>query len=545
MFLAIAADGIVTIILFLRFQMFREIRGRMLPDPEYHVIALTSAARGALIATGLYFFHEEFDKVDPIISKLVYKSLESHIFDPYLDEFHYTHGHFWLGFGRPTVNNWNTYCNTYVLQAFLLADRDPDRLLRGISQCARSIDRYLDTNKSDGACNEGPSYWNMAAGKVYEYAHIMKECSGGRMDLLSDQQIRNLMGWRSKNYITDGWVVPFGDGYARDDGDKPLLYRLGSEMENPELVDLGIYMTADPARKEFVDTPDLGHDIYRALETLRYAPGFDAAQQAALAKAGGDWDAMRKHLREGVESFWYPQTEHAFLRTASGWFAGVKGGHNAESHNHNDVGSGLLYIGDIPVIIDPGVSTYWNSPLVSYHYWNHESQWHNLPTVNGAMQGSGAKFKAMGTTCDTHANLFRADIATAYPDSALIRKWDRTWSLKEDRLVITDRFKLSGRTRPTVENFITHGPVYLEGETVEGYLVKKGEAIIAARDFEGKKTTLVKLTFPKELIPYTEVRELDDPRFTRSWGSQIHRLQLEAPQNSPLSGTYTFTFKLL
>ena len=31
MFLAIAADGIVTIILFLRFQMFREIRGRMLP----------------------------------------------------------------------------------------------------------------------------------------------------------------------------------------------------------------------------------------------------------------------------------------------------------------------------------------------------------------------------------------------------------------------------------------------------------------------------------------------------------------------------------
>ena len=222
------------------------IRGRMLPDPDYHVIALTSAARGALIATCLYFFHEEFDKVDPIISKVVYKSLESHIFEPYLDEFHNTHGHWWLGFDRPRVNNWNTYCNTYVLQAFLLAERDPERLIRGVSQCARSIDRYLDTNKSDGACNEGPSYWNMAAGKVYEYAHIMKECSGGRMDLLSDPQIHRLMGWRSKVTITDKWVVPFGDGSARNDGDYPLLFRIGNDMDEAELYNLSIYLTADP-----------------------------------------------------------------------------------------------------------------------------------------------------------------------------------------------------------------------------------------------------------------------------------------------------------
>ena len=521
------------------------IRGRMLPDPDYHVIALTSAARGALIATCLFFFHEEFDKVDPIISKVVYKSLESHIFEPYLDEFHDTHGHWWLGFDRSRVNNWNTYCNTYVLQAFLLADRDPERLIRGITRCARSIDRYLDTNKSDGACNEGPSYWDMAAGKVYEYAQIMKECSGGRMDLLPDPQIHRLMGWRSKVTITDEWVVPFGDGFARNDGDYPLLFRIGNDMEEKELYDLSIYLTADPREKTFNDTPNLGHDIYRALETFRYASGFGAAQQAALTAAGGDWDEMRRQLRQDVKSVWYSETEHAFLRTESGWFAGMKGGNNGESHNHDDVGSGLLYIGDFPVIIDPGVATYRHSPLVTVHYWNLESQWHNLPSINGVLQGTGARYRAAGTSCDVARNTFITDIASAYPDSAHVRKWKRTWSLKEDRLILTDQFSLSARTQPTYENFITQGPIFLAGETVDGYTVKKGEAIIATHDFSDSESLLVKMSFPKEMIPHKEMRVLDDPRFIRSWGNCLYRLQLEVPQDSPLTGSHVFTFKAL
>ena len=519
------------------------LRKRMLPDPDYCLIALTSASRAALIATGLFFFQEEFDKIDPLISKVVYKALESHTFEPYLDEFHENHGHEWMGFNRPRANNWNTYCNTFVLQAFLLADRDPERLLRALARCARSIDRYLDTNKMDGACDEGPSYWSMAGGKLFEYTAIMKACSRGLIDLFPDPQIRRMMEWRSKCYITDGWVVPFGDGSARNSGDGPLLFRIGTTIESPELTDLAIYLAADPKQNVFDNTPSLSHDIFRILETLRYAPLFEEAQEAALTAAGGNWDRMMMDLRSSVGSYWYEQTEHAFLRSDKAWFVAAKGGNNGESHNHNDVGSGLLFIEDIPVIIDPGVATYLHSPLVKVDYWNLKSDWHNLPTINGVQQGTGARYKASGTSCDVKRNLFTTDLSLAYPDSAHIRHWKRSWSLKDDKLVITDQYTLSARTQPTFENFVTQGPIYLEGENVDGYTVKKGEAIIATHNHSNSKRVLIKMVFPKELIPHKDKRELDDPRFIKNWGSHLYRLQLEVPQNSPLSCTHVFLFK--
>jgi hypothetical protein len=36
----------------------------------------------------------------------------------------------------------------------------------------------------------------------------------------------------------------------------------------------------------------------------------------------------------------------------------IKGGNNGESHNHNDVGSFIIYTDGEPLFIDPGVGEY-------------------------------------------------------------------------------------------------------------------------------------------------------------------------------------------
>ena len=41
-----------------------------------------------------------------------------------------------------------------------------------------------------------------------------------------------------------------------------------------------------------------------------------------------------------------------------GWTLAAKGGSNAESHNHNDVGSFIAYYDSAPVLVDPSCGTY-------------------------------------------------------------------------------------------------------------------------------------------------------------------------------------------
>ena len=82
--------------------------------------------------------------------------------------------------------------------------------------------------------------------------------------------------------------------------------------------------------------------------------------------------------------------------SAQGLYLAAQGGHNAESHNHNDVGNFLIYADGQPAIIDVGVETYSAKTFSSkrYEIWTMQSAYHNLPTIDGVMQSAGRQFAA-------------------------------------------------------------------------------------------------------------------------------------------------------
>ncbi len=87
-------------------------------------------------------------------------------------------------------------------------------------------------------------------------------------------------------------------------------------------------------------------------------------------------------------------------RSTDGFYFAALGGHNAESHNHNDVGNFVVYRNGNPVLIDVGVETYTAKTFSAQRYeiWTMQSAFHNLPTINGVMQAAGRQYEARDVT---------------------------------------------------------------------------------------------------------------------------------------------------
>ncbi|MBQ7194016.1 MAG: heparinase II/III family protein, partial [Bacteroidales bacterium] len=451
---------------------------RSLPDARDIFIDLCSQRWGLQLALCLHFLRAEFDAVDPSISAAVDRALDRHIFKPYLDKTLYKENH-WLGFtlkeGAAT-NNWSPWCNSNVLLTFLLEDHNRQEVLQAVTQAARSVDIYLDTNKYDGGCDEGPSYWDRAAASVYDYLRVMSDATGGEFDCWDDPQVQAMALYKSRVMIGDGWTVNFGDGSARSMGSIAVLYRFGKDTGVKELSNCSLYMAGLLSPSTFGHVGLDFSDLYRSLETLRYAQSFSEDASEALQKAGGDMDVALAQLREDVpQSTWYPQTEHLFMHNGRGWFLGAKGGHNAESHNHNDVGSCVFFIDNIPVLADAGVGIYTRETFIGkyrYRIWSMQSQWHNLPVINGISQHNGRTYCSKNASFDARKRVFSLDIAGAYTDSTAAKSWARTYTLGTSSLVISDRFELSERHASDVEHFLVQGDVILPGDTTPaGYKV--------------------------------------------------------------------------
>lgn len=137
----------------------------------------------------------------------------------------------------------------------------------------------------------------------------------------------------------------------------------------------------------------------------------------------------------------------------------TKGGYNNESHNHNDAGTFSLYLNTTPIIIDAGVGTYTRQTFgpERYKIWTMQSNYHNLPMINGVPQQFGSQYKAEDVRFDPKRTSFSADLAAAYPAEAGVEKWIRSYQLGKNSLKIEDSFSLNKADRPNQVNFLTWG----------------------------------------------------------------------------------------
>lgn len=513
----------------------RQKTGRTLPDPSQQIIDLASSPVGAQMSAAYHFFHEAFDKVDPVISRVIKSAVKKQILDPYLEPSNYK-ANWWLGFEQKpgaVVNNWNPWCNAESILCFLLLEDDPERLEQAVKQSLKSVDKFIAYIKKDGACEEGPAYWGHAAGKLYDYLQIMHYATAGKVPFFEDTLIKDMGEYISRSSVSEGWVVNFADAGAKMSFIPSLIYNYGKALSSAEMQDFAIYNLARKTEGRFAaPKPMVGNDIFRALESMKPLAEMSARVEQLNAKiaAGQSLESLLAGLRTSVPDYtWYPETQFCYIKNESDWFFAAKGGHNNESHNHNDIGTFILYKGSVPVFVDAGVGTYTKSTFDRNRYtiWSMQSGWHNLPVINGKFQKNGAKYKASDivTSGKGKTRVFKLNIAGAYQADACCNTWTREYKLTDKLLTITDEYELESRNAADVVNFLVQGKVSA---------VKENEVVIENAGVS------FRLVYPAGMTLSVEEKPLDDPKLTNVWGTSLRRLSFTGSEAAPLKGKYIF-----
>jgi hypothetical protein len=198
----------------------------------------------------------------------------------------------------------------------------------------------------------------------------------------------------------------------------------------------------------------------------------------------------------------------------------VKGGHNAEHHNHNDVGAFVVALRGVPVLVDPGRPTYTAQTFGPdrYSIWTMRSDWHNLPSLAGRDQASGAEHavRDVSVVVDDAEACWEGDIAAAYPGMSTGR-WHRAVRFRRGHdVTVTDTWDLAA-VRPDERSRLN---LVLAGELDD---VTDVGARVRALDGAG----VALLSWSAAVVAVrVERRELDDPVVTQVWGDHLVRLTL-------------------
>jgi hypothetical protein len=143
------------------------------------------------------------------VRQRIRQEVESHIFKPYLA---YARRHWWF----KGALNWNGVCNGSIGLAFLYLENDLETLVEALELVLEGFEAYISTGfESDGGSIEGVGYWNYGLMYYVIVAEILREKTGGRLDLLADPRLRAIAAYPPGMALTtDGDYINFGDATA-------------------------------------------------------------------------------------------------------------------------------------------------------------------------------------------------------------------------------------------------------------------------------------------------------------------------------------------
>jgi hypothetical protein len=478
-----------------------------LPDVAEPIVELFAGETASLLAWTAYLAGPRLAAVSKLIPERVRLEIDRRILTPCLTRDNFG----WMGFTGKPLNNWTPWICSNWLTAALLMEFDEKRRQSAVAKILRCLDNFLEGYADDGGCDEGPGYWGRAGASLFDCLDLLAAASSrGAETAFRQPLVREIGRYICRAHIYDDWYTNFADAPARVHPDGHLIYRYGKRVEDVQMMTHGAFAAfygdaaGVPEDSLTRQLPGLFH-----LSELRQAPRAQALSRDVWLPG---IQVMAARVKEA---------------SAEGLYLAAQGGHNAESHNHNDVGNFMVYANGQPAIIDVGVETYTAKTFSAkrYEIWTMQSAYHNCPTIDGVMQSAGRQFAASEVSyrADDAAAQFQLNLAAAYPKEANLASWHRTLRLLRQRNEIE-----------LVDDYALRSPAKLVTLTLMTCCAVKQQAAGTLALGDAVKVLYDAAAF----TPVVEEIRIEDARLHAAWGDRLYRILLRAG-NPPQRGTWT------
>ena len=369
------------------------------------------------------------DRLQPQTRALLRENVRRRTLDPFLAT---------LDGNRPPdrwlkwTNNWNSVCLAEVTQAALALVESRDERALFIAAAELYSRYFLQGFTPDGYCSEGLSYWNYGFGHYVLLVEAIHQATGGALDLLAVEGVKEPAQFGARLEIFNGLYPAFADCPIATRPDPAAMYyvsrRLGLGLEQWERKEPGSSRSSLPI-------------------VLLY--GFpNSASRSAPAPEASSGPGPRT---------WFADAGVLIARpgAASSAKMGValKGGHNAEHHNHNDVGSYVVAVGKEIVLAELGAEVYTARTFGSGRYDSKalNSFGHPVPVVAGQLQRTGAEAqgRVLRTDFTEQSDTLVLDLTSAY-DVPQLEKLHRAFEYSrqgDGHLKIVDEVVFRGPER--------------------------------------------------------------------------------------------------
>ena len=476
-----------------------------LMDVSKPFVDLFAAETATYLAWADYFLGDQFDAVSPQIRKRIKYETRFRIFEPLMNQHHG-----WMSAnanGRPP-NNWNPWIvSNWINSALLLEDNDEKRTAL-IYKATQVLDEFLDPYPEDGGCDEGPSYWGAAAASLYDNISLLNLASNDAFRYVyANEKVKNMGRFIYRAQISETFFLNFADADPQPKMSAAMIYRYGKDIDDPNMMQFGAYY-----RQPHDGTLARFHYFRNFFELFIQEEFQQAEKGLPLPK-----EVWLKDIQVMVA--------RDFEGSIDGFFVAAKGGHNEESHNHNDIGNFVVFYDGLPLLIDVGRGTYTRKTFgpERYSIWYNRSDYHNLPSINQQAQVDGSQFKATDVSYSAKANSssISLDISNAYPRNAGLNSWKRTVTLNRGKnVVIEDRYDMSKAENITQHLMTIYPPV----------VASPGTLTIPFKDKNGETRNFSLFYDAKSMTPKVEKIPLvapEDKGILTKWGDTIYRVNFE------------------
>ena len=298
--------------------------------------------------------------------------LRERIFDPYRKAVDGTGMRQWW---ITADMNWNSVCHAGVVAAALAVCPDRSQRAFFVAAAEKYSRDFLSGFGGDGYCAEGMGYWNYGFGNYIQLCETVFQATQGGVDLYELPGARDAALYPVRIRLIDDVYPAYADCSLNSKPGMQLMSYINRRYG------LGL--------KEFVvrDFTTTGGGLLNAL--MYSCPNSATARPMAAGKEAYE---IRSFFEHGGVLNCRPAAGSACRMAVS-----MKGGYNAEPHNHNDKGTFVVAVGGESPILDPGGEVYTARTFSKDRYKSNllNSFGHPVPVVAGKLQRPGKDAKAI------------------------------------------------------------------------------------------------------------------------------------------------------